>query len=189
MKQQRIDRNAIASTKSHRSEVVHLLTAQQNESLIPQTPLPPPTPILNPQLRRFRHLRIPLPQTPPVTRLRSGSEISLTESLDRIVGNPLRLGGIGEQVSHLVGQVGEVALDFDVVLRLAVGAEEVVVVLDVLQFVGDDDGVAGLAVFQRSGVGSAWVVLVCENHVIAMHLVVPSTCAMYWYLQWSSKVM
>lgn len=67
----------------------------------------------------------------------------------------LRLGRVGAQVSHLVGQVGEVALHFDVVLRIAVGAEEVVVMLDILQFVGDDNGVACLAVFQRGGVGAA----------------------------------
>jgi hypothetical protein len=49
-------------------------------------------------------------------------------------------------VLHFAREVREVALDLDVVLRWAVGAEEVVVVLDVLQFVCDDDGAACLAV-------------------------------------------
>lgn len=56
---------------------------------------------------------------------------------------------------HFVGQVREVALDFDIVLRRAVGAEEVVVVLDVLEFVCDDNRAAGLTILERGRVGAA----------------------------------
>jgi len=51
----------------------------------------------------------------------------------------------------------KVALDFDVVLVWAAGEEEVVVVLDPLEFVGDDDGAAELAVFEGAGVAASWM--------------------------------
>lgn len=136
-------------------KLIHLPTRQQYERLEPQPPLCPPR-LIPPQLRRLRHARIRRPQAPPVARLRSRSEVALAERSDRIVRDALRLGRVREQARHRVREVGEVALDFDVVLRGAVGAEQVVVVLDVLQFVGDDDGAAGLAVFEGGGVGTAW---------------------------------
>ena len=50
-------------------------------------------------------------------------------------------------------------------------------VLDVLEFVGDDDGVAGLAVLEGGGVGAAWEMLVtflCGGD-IEIYQVLPST--------------
>ena len=51
---------------------------------------------------------------------------------------------------HRAFEVGEISLDFDEVLVGAVGKEEVVVVLDPLQFMTDNHRVAELSVFQRA---------------------------------------
>jgi hypothetical protein len=40
-----------------------------------------------------------------------------------------------------------------------VGAEEIVMVLDILEFVCDDDGAAGLTILEGSRVGAAWRVV------------------------------
>lgn len=55
--------------------------------------------------------------------------------------------GVVNEGLDLVGEIAEVSLNFDVILFRPGGDEEVVVVLDVLEFVGDYNGFAGLPVF------------------------------------------
>lgn len=140
-----------------RPKLKHTPRIQQQKRLIPQPP-PHRAPVLpiNKQPRPRENLPIPVKKPSPITRLRRRREIPLPKCLDAVLGDLARLVGVLEQVGHFLGEVGEVALDLDVVLQRAGGDEEVVVVLDVLQFVNHGDGGAGLAVFEGGGVGAAW---------------------------------
>lgn len=51
---------------------------------------------------------------------------------------------------HPAREIGEVALDFDVVLLWSRRDQEVVVVLDELEFMREHDGATGLSVFERA---------------------------------------
>lgn len=84
-----------------------------------------------------------------------------------------------EQVLDCRGEVREIALNFDIVLVAAVGAEEVVVVLNPLEFVGYDDRTAKLAVFQRARVRTTCKSLLAGVwYCSLLGAAVPSACAM-----------
>ena len=163
-------------------KIHHLATIQQQERLIPQPPFHSRLAHSLQRIRRIRHLRIPIPQCSPVARLSSRRQISLAERAHVVVGDVLCGLKVLEQVVHLVREVGEVALDLDVVLLRAGRDQEVVVVLDVLQFVGDDDGATGLSVFQRCGIGAACRVSIQIQYCNRVENS-PSTCAINIYRQ------
>jgi len=89
-----------------------------------------------------------LDQRAPIARLGRSRQVAFAEDSDVVIRDALRLLGVRKEIVHGVGQIGEVALDLDKVLLLAGREEEVVVVLDPLEFVRDDDGAAELAVFE-----------------------------------------
>lgn len=70
------------------------------------------------------------------------------EDVEIVCGNLFSAFRISEQGLNLGWQVGKIALDLDEVLVRAFSLEEVVMMLDELEFVGDYDGFAGLTVFQ-----------------------------------------
>jgi hypothetical protein len=63
---------------------------------------------------------------------------------------------VTQQIVHRAREVREIPLDFDEVLFGAVGQEEVVVMLNPLQFMTYDHGATELSVLQRARVTSAW---------------------------------
>ena len=48
----------------------------------------------------------------------------------------------------LLSEIAKVALDFNVILVGPTGHKEIVMMLDVLEFMGDNDGFASLAIFE-----------------------------------------
>lgn len=102
--------------------------------------------------RTVPHPTVSVKQLPPVACFGGGCQIAFAEGLDTVVGDAAGGIGIVDEWLDLVGEIAEVALDFNVVLVGPGRDEEVVVVLDVLEFVRDDDGVAGLAIFEGSRV-------------------------------------
>ena len=85
------------------------------------------------QRRLKAHLLPRLGQCTPVACFRSACQVSLAKSLHTVISDALRLLRVCEEIVHSGGEIGEVALDFDVIL-LGTGCEEqVVVVLDPLQ--------------------------------------------------------
>lgn len=138
----------IGSDSSHRFEIQHRLAIQQDEGFVSQTALP---------LLLFRpycqaaipHLFVSVEESSPVARLGCLGQVSLAECPHAVVCDALRRPRVAQQRLHLIRQIVEVAFHFDVVLIGTVGYEKVVVVLDVLKFVCNDDGVARLTVLER----------------------------------------
>lgn len=84
-------------------------------------------------------LAVAVEERAPVASLGGFGEVSLSEGPDVVLGDSFRRVGVGDKRLDLVGEVGEIAFNFDVVLGRAAGGKEVVMVLDVLETVGDDD--------------------------------------------------
>lgn len=136
-------------------KVHHLRTIQQQERLISQPALTHRLPHLLRRVRRIRHRCISVPQSAPVARLSGRGEIALAKRADVVVGNALSGLGVLQEMLHLPREVRKVAFDLDVVLLRTRRDEQVVVVLNILQFVGDNNGVAGLTVFQGCRIGAS----------------------------------
>lgn len=109
------------------------------------------------QLRLSADLGPPCEQRSPITGFCSWRQVALAESLDAIVCNALGLFGVREQIFHGCLEVGKVSFDFDIVLCRTICDEEVVMMLDPLQFVADNYRAAELPVFERTRITSTWV--------------------------------
>jgi hypothetical protein len=150
----------------------HLPIIRQNErshKTLKRRPatLPPnlPIPIFNCPIKLgyITHTRPRIKHLPPITSLCRRSEITISESLDTIVGNSLCFGVVIEKLVHFGVEVGEIAFDLDYVLILAVCDEEVGVWFDPVGFVDNGDGVAVEEVFTASGVRMAYITLVSAD--------------------------
>ena len=84
-------------------------------------------------------IAVPVKQGPPVACLGCWCQVSLAEGLDAIVRDSRRGLSVVHEELDLLGEVTEVSLHFNVVLAGPAGHEEIVVVLNVLQFMGNDD--------------------------------------------------
>lgn len=106
----------------------------------------------------------PADQFAPIAGFGGLCEIALAEHLDVVVGDAFSFFWVIEQVLHGRGEIGKVAFYFDEVLIGAVAAEEVVVMLDPLQFVGHDYRAAELTVLEGARVTASCEMLafVCE---------------------------
>ena len=130
-----------------RCELEHLRTLQQGKGLIAQTAFPPRA--VGPGV----HTAVPdtaiaIEQGTPIACLRSCGQIPLTEGLDAIRGNSMRGISICDERLDLLSEIAKVTLDFNVILVGPTGHKEVVMMLDVLEFMGDNDGFASLAIFE-----------------------------------------
>lgn len=96
--------------------------------------------------RYFGPLR---PQGHPIASLGSGCEIALSEGFHIIISYALGLLRVQQEVLHSAREIGEVSLDFDIVLLWTGRYQEIMVMLDVLQFMGDEHRWAGLPILQR----------------------------------------
>ena len=87
----------------------------------------------------------------------------ISKSPDAVVGDSLCFFWMGDKVLDLFLEIGEISFDFNEILIVAVGSEEIVVVLDPLQFVDEDDAMTDLPVFQGAGIASTWGLLERER--------------------------
>lgn len=138
-----------------RGELEHFWALQQDEGLVTQTAL------LARAVRPGVHAAVPdtavaVEQGAPIARLRSRGQVPLPEGLNAVGGNAMRGVSVCDERLDLFSEIAKVALNFDVVLVRATGDEKVVVMLDVLKFMGDNDRLASLAVFEGCRVGPAW---------------------------------
>lgn len=91
-------------------------------------------------------------QGPPVAGFGSGGEVSLAEGLRAVFRDAAGGFGILDEGLDLLGEVAEIAFYLDVVLVWTTGDQKVMVMLDVLEFVGDNYRIARLSVLERCGV-------------------------------------
>ena len=132
----------------------------QHKCLVPDAPLLRPPHSL-PNLDAFvqqrfpRHDVFPAPdQLAPVAGFCGLGKVPFAEDLNAVVCDAFCFLGVVEEVLHCGAEVAEVAFYFDEVLVRTIATEQVVVVLDPLQFVRDDHRAAELAVFERAGVAT-----------------------------------
>lgn len=135
-------------------ELEHLRTLQQDKGLVAQTAFPARA--VGPRV----HTAVPdtavaIEQGTPIACLRSCGQIPLTEGFDTVRGNSMCGIRICDERLDLLSEIAKVTLDFNVILVGPTGQKEVVMMLDVLEFMGDNDGFASLAIFQGCGVRPA----------------------------------
>lgn len=107
---------------------------------------------LPPAVRVFKSglladLRPAADQAAPVARGGGRGDVPVAEGAQGVVDDALRLVRVVEVVGDLLLEVGEVALDLDVVLLRARGDEQILERLDPGELVGEDERTAVEQVF------------------------------------------
>ena len=104
-------------------------------------------------IRPERHLAPALNQSSPIASFSSGRTVTVSESLDSIVGNNLSIPErrVFGELLHFLVQIRVVPTDRDVVLLGSIGAQEVVEPGRPVEIVDDGHAVAVQNVLQASG--------------------------------------